>query len=147
MAIKIINTSREVFDYIYYRITRFYLTRDSSRIKFYSTQNGGIIVFGLLAFLFSAVVLCPLSSIVKVDLLGYKLFWWKWNTPFTWIVISFCVFGKYYGSKSRYQALCERYDNEPHSTLKGWGIVALIISIFVIYGISAWLFVRPLHFE
>lgn len=145
MISKITSKLKDAFGYFYYRITRFYLKHDSSRIHFYNTHYGGIIAFGLLAILLTAVIICPVSFLIRVDLISYKLFWWKGNTPYVWFVIVLCFFGGKYGSKSRYQALCDRYNDEPFFLLKGFGVIGTIIAILLLFALSIWIFVRPLH--
>ena len=81
LLVKILGSSKELLDYCFYRITRFYLTHDSKYVKFYSTQYGGGLTFGLLGFLFVSLVLCPLSALLKVNLIAYRLFWFDKNTP------------------------------------------------------------------
>lgn len=145
LLVKILGSSKELLDYCFYRITRFYLTHDSKYVKFYSTQYGGGLTFGLLGFLFVSLVLCPLSALLKVNLIAYRLFWFDKNTPAVCVVLLFMIIGNIYGTKGRYKALCEKYADDPKEKIRGWGVVGLIVAVFMIYGLSLWIFVRPLR--
>lgn len=141
----ILRKALAVLDYCFYRITYFYLSSRYNGYRYYNTRICGGITFIILAFLFLSIVLCPLSAIVKTDLITYPLFWWKRNTPAAWIILLFYISGNIYGSKDRYQRLSERYRGESLSKMKGWGVAGIIVMVFVIYCVSILLFVRPLH--
>lgn len=141
----VFKKSKELFDYYYYRITKFYLTSRYRGYRFYNTRICGGLSFQLLSLLFMSLLICPLSAILRVDLISRQLFWWKNNTPAAWIVIVFWILGEIYGNESRFQTLSLQYCNELNSKAKGWLIAGIILAVILLFIFALWAFIRPLH--
>ena len=141
---RVVRFFKDLLGYCYYRITRFYVNSKFKGYRFYTTRVCGGLTFILWSVLFIAVVLCPLSAIIKVNLITYKLFLFDQNTPVLWTIIIFAVLGDFYGSKERYNALCLKYAGDPKEKIRGCGVVGFVFLSFALLGLSMWLFERPL---
>ena len=145
MRIALFRTIRSVFDYCYYRMARFYL--NSHFNKYYDSRLSGAVCFVVfLVPLFFAIVLYPMCSLIEKDLLTTVYFppRWKLNTPTGWTFLIFYILGYRYGSKERYQSLCEKYADDPKDRIRGWGVAGILIVIFAIFVLSVGIFIRPL---
>ncbi len=114
------------FDYCYYRISKAYKFFDS---KGYYISAGGVCAFTL-AFIALALIKI-LFYFLKYDL----------TTPLIICVcIPFATLGILYIDPMRYEKLCKKYKNEKYSKLKGWLVFLYVISSFILYFVSLYVF-------
>lgn len=119
---------KKIYEYYYYRISKFYKDMGS---KAPCHQTSFLI--------FSAINLIVLS-LVSVVLMIVDVRWEdKWVYIISVIVI---VSGTFTTNENKYKKLEDRYKNELHTTLKGWLIFLSLIGSTIVWMITCWIMYR-----
>lgn len=115
-----------LFDYCYYRISKFYKSWES---KDYCL-HGGFVLFFTFAFIFLSILalICYLLH-KRID--AYV---------FTTIGLVICSISFFFLNKKKYEELEQRYKDEKYSKLKGWLVLLYIISSAVLFFVSIGIF-------
>lgn len=143
----------DLIDYCSYRVSRFYIDNDfgmrhskkrgrAEKSFFYDGKHGGLIVWEVICVYFMALVLCPLSYLLKVNLV-FSVVLKDIPLAVFYIIISFFI-GLFYTSKEKFAILNKQCRNEPHKTLKGWLVFLFCIGAIILFVLSVWLFLIPL---
>ncbi|KAA6302465.1 MAG: hypothetical protein EZS26_001297 [Candidatus Ordinivivax streblomastigis] len=113
---------KTLFDYCYYRISKFYKSFGESGYHF----SGGVVLFGCIGF-----------NLLSLCIFILSLFDREINLAFIYIVVIITgIFGLIFSSKKKYQNLEKQYKNEENSKLKGWLVLLYGIGSVVLYFIS-----------
>ncbi|GHU86809.1 hypothetical protein FACS1894153_4380 [Bacteroidia bacterium] len=121
---------RNLLDYYYYRIAKFYKSFEPWGESGWRL-SGGIVLFGIIWANFLSLLLFILSFIDN-------------NFDFESIIypsgIIFIILGIIFSFRKKYENLAKRYKKDKNSNLKGWLIFLYGILSFVIYCVSVHVF-------
>lgn len=117
-------------DYMFYRITKFYLKHKEE----FEYWRGFITVSGTFA-LVALSILFVIFGIIGLNLSNKT----HKNIILSGYIISFIVFYDRYTDKKRYEELCKRYKNETHYKVKGVAVVATILLSFALFILGLYL--------
>ncbi len=114
------------FDYCYYRISKFYENWGEKDGHF----MGSLLVLGSLSFYFLSL-LALVFSLLKI----------KFSTVLIGCILCvFIIISLFFIDKKKYKELELRYKNEKYHKLKGWLVFLYVISSFLLYFVSLYIF-------
>ena len=121
---------RKLYNYIFYRIARFY-----EKTEGYGLYSGTLLTAGCALWIVLSVINILLATSHYVP---NKNFYWVYGIV---SVIIICFVSHKYDTEEKYLCLCKEYEHEKHATLKGWlvffyvlfSIFLLLISIYILF--------------
>lgn len=117
---------KTLFEYLYYRISKFYKVFDNKDYCMY----GSLVVFSTFSLLFQSALSCLLF------VLGYKINIYLFGT----LVILIAAISYFFIDKNKYNALDELWMNERHKRLKGFIVAFYILATLVLFFIAMYNF-------
>ena len=109
------------FEYCYYRIHSWYIVHKVDRTpRIYSTHW---VSFGQTSNVITLI--CPLCYCLNIKV-EFLFIFFPIHIIHCWLNYSFLL------TEKKYQELTEKYKNEKHKKLKGWGVFFYLLSSFAI---------------
>lgn len=128
----------ELYDYYYYRISKFY--KETS--EFYKDSGSDLYCYDANLLIYSAINLIILTLIsIVLMLLGVT-----WNLKWMYAVSVVVVFfGLFSTNKKKYKKLEDKYKNDSHATLKGWLIFLSLIGVFALWMTTCYIMIKVIR--
>ena len=117
-------------DYVFYRVSKFYVGHKEE----FELHSGLCFVGSLFAFWALSIVFVILGLIrFDLSIKAHKII------IVSVFLISFGVLHKRYTDRKLYEKLCKEYKNEPHSKIKGAAIIAVYLLTIALYVLSMYI--------